>query len=123
MLGLLAQVLLSLAAVLLLCLFLRSHVIGHYCKRLHAESKGTKEILLLGITAFVFFMLTVCSSNLSILRFLNLKSLSKYEVFFNFVGNRVSGCFNGAGLLLGWSSAVLTGTHGHIRGHGVHRTS
>ncbi|KAF6725411.1 Transmembrane and coiled-coil domain-containing protein 3 [Oryzias melastigma] len=58
-LGLLAQVLLSLAAVLLLCLFLRSHVIGHYCKRLHAESKGTKEILLLGITAFVFFMLTV----------------------------------------------------------------
>ncbi|RVE74423.1 hypothetical protein OJAV_G00021600 [Oryzias javanicus] len=58
-LGLLSQVLLSLAAVLLLCWFLRSHVIGQYCKRLHAESKGTKEILLLGITAFVFFMLTV----------------------------------------------------------------
>lgn len=61
MLGLLAQVLLSLAAVLLLCSLLRSYVIGQYCKRLHAESKGTKEILLLGITAFVFFMLTVCS--------------------------------------------------------------
>uniref|UniRef100_A0A3P9I271 Transmembrane and coiled-coil domains 3 n=1 Tax=Oryzias latipes TaxID=8090 RepID=A0A3P9I271_ORYLA len=58
-LGLLAQVLLSLAAVLLLCSLLRSYVIGQYCKRLHAESKGTKEILLLGITAFVFFMLTV----------------------------------------------------------------
>ncbi|KAM6950839.1 transmembrane and coiled-coil domain-containing protein 3 isoform 1-T2 [Lycodopsis pacificus] len=56
---LLAQVLVSLAAVLLLCWFLRSFLIGPYYKKLHAESKGNKEILVLGMAAFVFFMLTV----------------------------------------------------------------
>uniref|UniRef100_A0A3B5AD95 Transmembrane and coiled-coil domain-containing protein 3-like n=1 Tax=Stegastes partitus TaxID=144197 RepID=A0A3B5AD95_9TELE len=56
---LLAQVLASLAAVLLLCLLLRSFLIGPYYKKLHAESKGNKEILVLGMAAFVFFMLTV----------------------------------------------------------------
>lgn len=56
---LLAQVLVSLAAVLLLCLLLRSFLIGPYYKKLHAESKGNKEILVLGMAAFVFFMLTV----------------------------------------------------------------
>lgn len=56
---LLAQVLVSLAAVLLLCLFLKSFLIGPYYKKLHAESKGNKEILVLGMAAFVFFMLTV----------------------------------------------------------------
>uniref|UniRef100_A0A3Q3L6P9 Transmembrane and coiled-coil domains 3 n=1 Tax=Mastacembelus armatus TaxID=205130 RepID=A0A3Q3L6P9_9TELE len=56
---LLAQVLVSLAAVLLLCLFLRSFLIGPYYKKLHVESKGNKEILVLGMAAFVFFMLTV----------------------------------------------------------------
>lgn len=58
-LKLLAQVLVSLAAVFLLCLVLRSLVIGPYYKKLHAESKGNKEILVLGMAAFVFFMLTV----------------------------------------------------------------
>ncbi|XP_059206855.1 transmembrane and coiled-coil domain-containing protein 3 [Centropristis striata] len=58
-LGLLAQVLVSLAAVLLLCLLLKSFLIGPYYKKLHAESKGNKEILVLGMAAFVFFMLTV----------------------------------------------------------------
>ncbi|KAK2853885.1 hypothetical protein Q5P01_006546 [Channa striata] len=56
---LLAQVLVSLAAVLLLCLLLKSVLIGPYYKKLHAESKGNKEILVLGMAAFVFFMLTV----------------------------------------------------------------
>lgn len=56
---LLAQVLVSLAAVLLLCLLLKSFLIGPYYKKLHVESKGNKEILVLGMAAFVFFMLTV----------------------------------------------------------------
>ena len=56
---LLLQVLVSLAAVLLLCLLLKKFVIGPYYKKLHAESKGNKEILVLGMAAFVFFMLTV----------------------------------------------------------------
>ncbi|XP_049453192.1 transmembrane and coiled-coil domain-containing protein 3 isoform X1 [Epinephelus fuscoguttatus] len=56
---LLAQVLVCLAAVLLLCLLIKSFLIGPYYKKLHAESKGNKEILVLGMAAFVFFMLTV----------------------------------------------------------------
>uniref|UniRef100_A0A3Q3F9H0 Transmembrane and coiled-coil domains 3 n=1 Tax=Labrus bergylta TaxID=56723 RepID=A0A3Q3F9H0_9LABR len=56
---LLAQVLGSLAVVLLLCLLFKSALIGPYYKKLHAESKGNKEILVLGMAAFVFFMLTV----------------------------------------------------------------
>ncbi|XP_030636017.1 transmembrane and coiled-coil domain-containing protein 3 [Chanos chanos] len=56
---LLAQVLVSLAAVLVLCMFLRSHLIGPFYRKLHAECRGSKEILVLGTTAFVFFMLTV----------------------------------------------------------------
>lgn len=55
----LAQVVVSLAAVLLLCLLLKSSIIGPFYKKLHNESKGTKEILVLGMAAFVFFMLTV----------------------------------------------------------------
>ncbi|KAF0042928.1 hypothetical protein F2P81_004265 [Scophthalmus maximus] len=55
----LQKVLVSLAAVLLLCLLLRTFLIGPYYKKLHAESKGNKEILVLGMAAFVFFMLTV----------------------------------------------------------------
>ncbi|XP_019740028.1 transmembrane and coiled-coil domain-containing protein 3 isoform X2 [Hippocampus comes] len=58
-LKLLAQVLASLAAVLLLCVLLKSFVVGPFYKKLHAESKGNKEILVLGVAAFVFFMLTV----------------------------------------------------------------
>ncbi|XP_033846375.1 transmembrane and coiled-coil domain-containing protein 3 [Periophthalmus magnuspinnatus] len=56
---LLAQVVASLAAVLLLCLLFKSSVIGPFYKKLHHESKGNKEILVLGTAAFVFFMLTV----------------------------------------------------------------
>ncbi|XP_045888438.1 transmembrane and coiled-coil domain-containing protein 3 isoform X2 [Micropterus dolomieu] len=56
---LLVQVLVSLAAVLLLCLLLKSSLIAPFYKKLHAESKGNKEILVLGMAAFVFFMLTV----------------------------------------------------------------
>lgn len=58
-LRLLAKVLLSLAAVLLLFFFMKSFLIGPYYKKLHTESKGNKEILVLGMAAFVFFMLTV----------------------------------------------------------------
>lgn len=56
---LLVQVLASLAAVLLLCLLFKSSLIGPFYKKLHAESKGNKEILVLGTAAFVFFMLTL----------------------------------------------------------------
>ncbi|KAJ8410506.1 hypothetical protein AAFF_G00194100 [Aldrovandia affinis] len=56
---LLGQVLFSLAAVLLVCALLRSFVVGPYYRKLHAECKGNKEILVLGTTAFVFLMLTV----------------------------------------------------------------
>ncbi|XP_053470976.1 transmembrane and coiled-coil domain-containing protein 3 isoform X2 [Ictalurus furcatus] len=56
---LLAQVLVSLAVVLLICWLLRSHLIGPFYRKLHAESKGNKEILVLGTAAFVFLMLTV----------------------------------------------------------------
>uniref|UniRef100_A0A8C7K0G4 Transmembrane and coiled-coil domains 3 n=1 Tax=Oncorhynchus kisutch TaxID=8019 RepID=A0A8C7K0G4_ONCKI len=56
---LLSQVLFSLAMVLLLCVLLKSFLIGPYYRKLHAESKGNKEILVLGTAAFVFLMLTV----------------------------------------------------------------
>ncbi|XP_034048628.1 transmembrane and coiled-coil domain-containing protein 3 [Thalassophryne amazonica] len=59
MLYLLAQVLVCLAAVLLLCVLFKSFLIGPYYKKLHAESKGNKEILVLGMAALVFFMLTL----------------------------------------------------------------
>lgn len=62
MLFLLVQILVSLAAVMLLCLLLKSSVIGPLYRKLHTESKGNKEILVLGTTAFVFFMLTVGSA-------------------------------------------------------------
>ncbi|CAM4506509.1 unnamed protein product [Leuciscus chuanchicus] len=56
---LLARVLVSLAGVLVMCWILRSHLIGPFYRKLHAESKGNKEILVLGTSAFVFLMLTV----------------------------------------------------------------
>lgn len=56
---LLARVLVSLAAVVLMCWMLRSHLVGPFYRKLHAESKGNKEILVLGTCAFVFLMLTV----------------------------------------------------------------
>ncbi|XP_026110901.1 transmembrane and coiled-coil domain-containing protein 3 [Carassius auratus] len=56
---LLARVLVSLVAVLLLCWLLRSHLVGPFYRKLHTESKGNKEILVLGTSAFVFLMLTV----------------------------------------------------------------
>ncbi|XP_072321321.1 transmembrane and coiled-coil domain-containing protein 3 [Eucyclogobius newberryi] len=56
---LLAQVVVSLAAVLLLCVLLKFSIVGPFYKKLHHEGKGNKEILVLGMAAFVFFMLTV----------------------------------------------------------------
>ncbi|XP_018612917.1 transmembrane and coiled-coil domain-containing protein 3 [Scleropages formosus] len=56
---LLGQVLSSLVAVLLLCAAVKAYLIGPFYKKLHAECKGSKEILVLGTTAFVFLMLTV----------------------------------------------------------------
>ncbi|XP_008066974.1 transmembrane and coiled-coil domain-containing protein 3 [Carlito syrichta] len=52
------QALLSLAAVLLVCLVAKAYLVGPCYRKLHAESKGNKEILLLGMSAFVFCMLT-----------------------------------------------------------------
>ncbi|XP_008105233.1 transmembrane and coiled-coil domain-containing protein 3 isoform X2 [Anolis carolinensis] len=54
---LIGQILFSLAAVLLICLVLKTYLIGPYYRKLHVESKGNKEILVLGISAFMFFML------------------------------------------------------------------
>lgn len=56
---LIGQILFSLAAVFLLCLVIKTYLIGPYYRKLHTESKGNKEILILGITAFIFLMLTV----------------------------------------------------------------
>ncbi len=39
------------------------------------------------------------------------------------VGDRVFGCFHGAGLFPGWSIAVHAGSHGYHRGHGMHRAN
>ncbi|XP_069458193.1 transmembrane and coiled-coil domain-containing protein 3 isoform X2 [Ovis canadensis] len=58
LLALVGQALFSLAAVLLVCLLVRTYLVGPYCRKLHAESKGGKEILVLGISAFTFLMLT-----------------------------------------------------------------
>ncbi|XP_043927150.1 transmembrane and coiled-coil domain-containing protein 3 [Protopterus annectens] len=56
---LIGRILFSLAAVLLICLFVKTFIIGPYYRKLHAEGKGNKEILVLGLSAFIFFMLTV----------------------------------------------------------------
>ncbi|POI31450.1 hypothetical protein CIB84_004799 [Bambusicola thoracicus] len=56
---LIGQILFSLAAVFLICLVIKTYLIGPYYRKLHAESKGNKEILILGISAFIFLMLTV----------------------------------------------------------------
>nr|XP_054385277.1 transmembrane and coiled-coil domain-containing protein 3 isoform X4 [Pongo abelii] len=56
---LVGQILFSLAAVFLLCLVIKKYLIGPYYRKLHMESKGNKEILILGISAFIFLMLTV----------------------------------------------------------------
>ena len=37
----------------------RTYLVGPYCRKLHVESKGNKEILVLGVSAFTFLMLTV----------------------------------------------------------------
>ncbi|XP_037231705.1 transmembrane and coiled-coil domain-containing protein 3 isoform X1 [Falco biarmicus] len=56
---LIGQILFTLAAVFLISLVIKTYLIGPYYRKLHAESKGNKEILILGITAFIFLMLTV----------------------------------------------------------------
>ncbi|XP_023408439.1 transmembrane and coiled-coil domain-containing protein 3 isoform X3 [Loxodonta africana] len=56
---LIGQILFSLAAVFLLCLVIKTYLIGPYYRKLHMESKGNKEILILGISAFIFIMLTI----------------------------------------------------------------
>ncbi|XP_037384563.1 transmembrane and coiled-coil domain-containing protein 3 isoform X2 [Talpa occidentalis] len=58
LLALVGQTLLSLAAGLLLCLGLKSYLLGPYCRKLHAESRAGREALVLGVCALVFFMLT-----------------------------------------------------------------
>lgn len=58
-LALMGQILLSLAAVFLLCLLLKTYLVGPYYRKLHGESKGKKEILVLGVSAFIFSMLMV----------------------------------------------------------------
>nr|XP_048312176.1 transmembrane and coiled-coil domain-containing protein 3 isoform X1 [Myodes glareolus]XP_048312177.1 transmembrane and coiled-coil domain-containing protein 3 isoform X1 [Myodes glareolus] len=56
---LIGQTLFSLAAIFLLCLIIKTYLIGPYYRKLHVESKGNKEILILGVSAFIFLMLTV----------------------------------------------------------------
>uniref|UniRef100_A0A4W3HYX6 Transmembrane and coiled-coil domains 3 n=1 Tax=Callorhinchus milii TaxID=7868 RepID=A0A4W3HYX6_CALMI len=56
---LIGQILFSLAAVLLICLVLKTYLIGPYCRKLHTEGKGNKEIIVLGISAFIFLMLMI----------------------------------------------------------------
>ncbi|MBN3303497.1 TMCO3 protein, partial [Amia calva] len=56
---LVGQILFSLAAVLLVCVLMKTYLIGPFYRKLHSECKGSKEILVLGVSAFVFMMLTV----------------------------------------------------------------
>uniref|UniRef100_A0A8C5LY17 Transmembrane and coiled-coil domains 3 n=1 Tax=Leptobrachium leishanense TaxID=445787 RepID=A0A8C5LY17_9ANUR len=57
--ALIGQILFSLVAAFLICLAMKTYLIGPYCRKLHTESKGKKEILVMGISAFVFLMLTL----------------------------------------------------------------
>uniref|UniRef100_A0A5F8GCK8 Transmembrane and coiled-coil domains 3 n=1 Tax=Monodelphis domestica TaxID=13616 RepID=A0A5F8GCK8_MONDO len=56
---LIGQILISLVTVFLVCLVIKTYLIGPYYRKLHMESKGNKEILVLGISAFIFLMLTI----------------------------------------------------------------
>ncbi|XP_027722428.1 transmembrane and coiled-coil domain-containing protein 3 isoform X3 [Vombatus ursinus] len=56
---LIGQILVSLVTVFLICLVIKTYLIGPYYRKLHVESKGNKEILVLGISAFIFLMLTI----------------------------------------------------------------
>ncbi|XP_056411789.1 transmembrane and coiled-coil domain-containing protein 3 [Hyla sarda] len=58
-LTLIGQIVFSLVAVVLICLIMKTYLIGPYYRKLHHESKGNKEILVMGISAFVFLMLTL----------------------------------------------------------------
>nr|XP_036880763.1 transmembrane and coiled-coil domain-containing protein 3 isoform X3 [Manis javanica] len=58
-LALAGQILFSLAAVFLLCLVIRTYLVGPCYRRLRAESGGSKEVLVLGTSAFIFLLLTV----------------------------------------------------------------
>ncbi|KAM5182055.1 transmembrane and coiled-coil domain-containing protein 3 [Mantella aurantiaca] len=58
-LALIGQILFSLLGVFLVCLFMKTYLIGPYYRKLHTESKGNKEILVMGISAFIFLMLTI----------------------------------------------------------------
>ncbi|XP_069826902.1 transmembrane and coiled-coil domain-containing protein 3 [Dendropsophus ebraccatus] len=58
-LALIGQILFSLVAVFLICLIMKTYLIGPYYRKLHHESKGNKEILVMGISAFIFLMLTL----------------------------------------------------------------
>ncbi|XP_039600586.1 transmembrane and coiled-coil domain-containing protein 3 [Polypterus senegalus] len=53
------QILFSLAAVFVTCVIMKTYLIGPYYKKLHAECKGNKEILVLGVSAFIFVMLMI----------------------------------------------------------------
>ncbi|XP_047409792.1 transmembrane and coiled-coil domain-containing protein 3 isoform X3 [Sciurus carolinensis] len=56
---LVGQALFSLALVFVLCLLIKMSLIGPFCRKLRLESKGNKEALVLGVSAFIFSMLTV----------------------------------------------------------------
>ncbi|XP_005998133.1 transmembrane and coiled-coil domain-containing protein 3 [Latimeria chalumnae] len=58
-LSLIGRILFSLLAVFLVCLVVKTYLIAPYYRKLHAESKGSKEILVLGVSAFIFLMLTI----------------------------------------------------------------
>ncbi|CAH2223444.1 transmembrane and coiled-coil domain-containing 3 [Pelobates cultripes] len=57
--ALIGQILFSLVGAFLICIIMKTYLIGPYCRKLHTESKGKKEILVMGISAFVFLMLTL----------------------------------------------------------------
>ncbi|KAE8625730.1 hypothetical protein XENTR_v10006373 [Xenopus tropicalis] len=58
-LSLTGQILFSLVATFLVCVIMKTYLIGPYYRKLHTESKGNKEILVMGVSAFIFLMLTV----------------------------------------------------------------
>uniref|UniRef100_A0A6I8QZS7 Transmembrane and coiled-coil domains 3 n=1 Tax=Xenopus tropicalis TaxID=8364 RepID=A0A6I8QZS7_XENTR len=58
-LSLTGQILFSLVATFLVCVIMKTYLIGPYYRKLHTESKGNKEILVMGVSAFIFLMLTL----------------------------------------------------------------
>ncbi|XP_069745656.1 transmembrane and coiled-coil domain-containing protein 3 isoform X3 [Narcine bancroftii] len=60
--ALIGQILFSLAVILLMSLVIKTYLIGSFYRKLQTEGRGNREILVLGISTFIFLMLMVTES-------------------------------------------------------------